>query len=169
MFKGVLLSADALLGPILALSPVRGVMAGFLLGSLESCVPRTLCPNLLGAGLPYRGGARCTGVAMEGRPAAICGLRKGDSGRGKDGRDFLNCGLGALPGPRDWLNLGTEGVGGVNDRFMPALEFEVVAEGVVGVMGKESSCIEVELRLVALLSGRNMPAPGFVVWKYETL
>lgn len=42
-----------------------------------------------------------------------CGFRKGDSGRGRDGRDFLNWGLGALPGPTDWLNLGTDGVGGV--------------------------------------------------------
>ena len=40
---------------------------------------------------------------MEGRGARVigCGLRKGDSGRGKEGRIFLNWGLGALPGPTD--------------------------------------------------------------------
>lgn len=48
------------------------------------------------------------------RPGVInCGLRRGDSGRGKDGRVFLNCGLPARPGPTDWLNFGRDGVGGV--------------------------------------------------------
>lgn len=36
-----------------------------------------------------------------GAGVANWGLRRGDSGRGKDGRDFLNCGLGARPGPTD--------------------------------------------------------------------
>jgi hypothetical protein len=56
-------------------------------------------------------------------------------------------------------------VGGVKERLAPGLNIEVAADGVVGVIGKESSCIEAESRLVALLIGRNMPAPGFVVWK----
>jgi hypothetical protein len=75
-------------------------------------MPRTLCPNFPGAGLPYRGGAFIFGVVIEGL-APICGLRRGDSGRGKEGRDFLNPGLGARPGPTDLLNCGNDGVGGV--------------------------------------------------------
>lgn len=73
---------------------------GFLLGSLESCVPLTLCPNFPGAGLPYRAGVLGFGVPMEGR-APSCGLRMGDSGRDREGLDFFDTGLGALPGPTD--------------------------------------------------------------------
>lgn len=52
------------------------------------------------------------GVALiDGREA--CGSRKGDSGLGSDGLDLLNCGLGARPGPKDWLKFGRDGVGGV--------------------------------------------------------
>lgn len=41
-------------------------------------------------------------------------LRSGDSGRGSDGRLFLNCGLGArAPGPTDCENLGKDGVSGL--------------------------------------------------------
>lgn len=43
-----------------------GVYPGFLLGSLESCVPLTLCPNFEGAGLPYRAGGFVLGVPIEG-------------------------------------------------------------------------------------------------------
>lgn len=42
-----------------------------------------------------------------------CGSRNGDSGLGSDGLDLLNCGLGARPGPKDWLKFGSDGVGGV--------------------------------------------------------
>lgn len=46
--------------------------------------------------------------------ARVGGLRRGDSGLGREGRDLgLNCGLGALPGPTDWLNFDTDDVGGV--------------------------------------------------------
>lgn len=94
---------------------------------------------------------------MEGR-APICGFLKGDSGRGRDGRDFLNWGLGALPGPTDWLNLGKDGVGGVKEFPCPATLKLLPAEGVVGVIGNDPSCDEGDPRLVALLMGRNMPA-----------
>lgn len=97
---GAFAKAEALLGPTLAFIPFLGVYPIFLLGSPESRVPMTLCPNLLGAGLAYRAGVLVVGVPMEGR-ATILGLRKGDSGRGSDGRDFLPCGLGALPSPTD--------------------------------------------------------------------
>ena len=64
-------------------------------------MPLTLCPNLLGAGLAYRGGAlAAAGVPMEGR-SPICGVRNGGSARGSEGLDFLYWGLGALPGPTD--------------------------------------------------------------------
>lgn len=36
-------------------------------------MPRTLWPNLLGAGLPYRAGVLATGVPMEGLPTS-CGF-----------------------------------------------------------------------------------------------
>ena len=98
---GLFPRADALRGPTEAFIPFLGVKVGFLLGSRESWVPLTLCPNLLGAGLAYRGGGLTTaGVPMDGLPP-ICGFRNGDSGRGRDGLDFLNWGLGALPGPTD--------------------------------------------------------------------
>ncbi len=80
--------------------PFFGLYPIFLLGSLESCVPLTLCPNFPGAGLPYREGVFELGVPIEGLETN-CGFRRGDSGLGRDGRDFLNCGLGALPGPTD--------------------------------------------------------------------
>jgi hypothetical protein len=69
--------------------PFLGVNPTFLLGSLESCVPLTLCPNFPGTGLAYLAGVFPTGVPIEGR-APIWGFLKGDSGRGSDGRDFLN-------------------------------------------------------------------------------
>lgn len=40
------------------------------------------------------------GVPIDGLDP-ICGLRSGDSGRGREGLDFLKCGLAALPGPID--------------------------------------------------------------------
>jgi hypothetical protein len=54
------------------------------------------------------------GAAMDGRGAGvICSRRTGESGRGSDILGRLPCGLGARPGPTDWLNLGSDGVGGV--------------------------------------------------------
>lgn len=70
--------------------PFLGVYPTFF-GSLESCVPLTLCPNFPGAGLPYLAGVLVEGcgVPMDGL-APSCVLRTGDSGRGSDGLDFLN-------------------------------------------------------------------------------
>lgn len=98
---GVWPNADALLGPTLAFIPVLGVYPTFLLGSPESLVPDTLCANFAGPGLPYLAGALFAGVPIDGRGPPSCGFRRGDSGRGSDGRDFLNPGLGARPGPTD--------------------------------------------------------------------
>ena len=79
-----------------------------------------LPPILPGVGLGANlGPARrlCDSMFSEGRvPAgvAFCALRKGDSGRGNDGRVFgRKAGLAARPGPTDWLNLCGDGVGGV--------------------------------------------------------
>lgn len=152
---------------MLAFVPFLGVNVGFLLGSRESWVPLTLWPNLLGAGLAYRGGAfAAAGVPIDGLPPS-CGFRRGDSGRGREGLDFLKPGLGALPGPTDWLNFGSEGVGGVMAVGpCPATLTPPPTEGVVGVRGTEPSCEDGEPRRMALLMGRNMPAPGIVVTKY---
>lgn len=88
--------------------------------------------------------------------------RTGDSGRGSEILDFLPWGLGARPGPTDWLNFGTDGVGGVW-----FVEFCVPAfrpfENLVGV--KEGG----RSRRSAFAAGTNMPAPGTDVLKYETL
>jgi hypothetical protein len=47
---------------------------------------------------PFGAGVPIDGLA----PGAVaCGFRSGLSGRGRDGLDFLNCGLVALPGPTD--------------------------------------------------------------------
>jgi len=43
------------------------------------------------------------------------------------------------------------------------------ADGVEGVSGKEPSREEGDPRRVALLIGRNIPAPGIAVAKYVTL
>lgn len=102
-------SADALRGGM----PVfDGRARPLLLGSPG--VARTLCENLFDVGLPYRGGFLGAGVAIEGRgPGVICSLRTGESGRGSEVLGFFPIGLGARPGPTDWLNLGNDGVGGV--------------------------------------------------------
>jgi hypothetical protein len=76
-------------------------------------VPRTLWENLLTVGLPYLGAPFGPGVAKEGRDVLSCKRRTGDSGRGRDGRGPLPVGDAARPGPTDWLNLGSDGVGGV--------------------------------------------------------
>jgi hypothetical protein len=75
----------------------------FLLGSPASRVPLTLCENFPGVGLAaYRTPPFGAGVPMDGLAGAVnCGFRRGLSGRGSEGLDFLNCGLGALPGPTD--------------------------------------------------------------------
>ncbi len=87
---------------MLAFMPFMGAKPpGFLLGSLESCVPLTLCPNFPGAGLAYLAGVFGIGAPpIEGR-APSCGFRMGDSGRGREGLAFLDTGLAALPGPTD--------------------------------------------------------------------
>jgi hypothetical protein len=101
--------AEALRGPIL---PLRVCAGGLLLGS--PAVPRTLWANLFDVGLPNLVCAFGPGVAIEGRGAGvICSRLTGESGRGSEGRDRLPVGLGARPGPTDWLNLGSVGVGGV--------------------------------------------------------
>jgi hypothetical protein len=94
--------------------PVLGVCPTFLLGSRESLVPDTLCANFVGPGLAYLGGALFAGVPIDGLVPPSWAFRRGDSGRGSDGRDFFPPGLGALLGPTDWLKFGTDGVGGVN-------------------------------------------------------
>jgi hypothetical protein len=109
------------------------------------------------------------GVPIDGLAAGVAnrGLRRGDSGRGKDGRDFLNCGLGARPGPTDWLNFGSDGVGGVNV-FGPAT-LTLLIEDVEGVRGNELEDVGGDPRFVALAKGKKIPAPSIDVTKYETL
>jgi hypothetical protein len=81
--------------------PLLGVYPSFLLGSRESRVPITLCENLLGPGLAYLGGALFAGEPVDGLTPSCGGFRSGDSGRAREGSDFLPRGLGALPGPTD--------------------------------------------------------------------
>lgn len=102
---------------------------------------------------------------MDGRTAAgiSCSLRTGDSGRGSDVRGgFLPTGLGARPGPTDWLNLGMDGVGGVKfvEFWFAGFSPEAVVCGVMTEVAEVG-----ESRLMALDRGRNMPAPGCVVVK----
>lgn len=109
------------------------------------------------------------GVPIDGLAAGVAswGLRRGDSGRGKDGRAFLNCGLAARPGPTDWLNFGTDGVGGVN-AFGP-VALTLLIEGVEGVRGNELDEVGGDPLFIALAIGRKIPAPSIDVVKYETL
>jgi hypothetical protein len=89
-------------------------------------------------------------------------LRKGDSGRGREGRLALKVGLlGRTPGPTDCENFrGIPGIGGV---FLASpLER---CEGVPGVAGKLSSESAGESRRSARWTGRKMPAPGIEVVK----
>ena len=108
----------------------------------------------------------------EGVGCRLGGFRSGDSGRGKEGLDFiLNCGLGALaPGPTVCENLGMDGVGGV---YVLISSFprrsSLAKDGVVGVGGKESVDMTVEARFEARLVGKKMPAPGTEVVKYRML
>ena len=84
---------------------------------------RTLPPSLPGLGLgAYRGVAAVDlenlGAPIEGRPDGVdmtfWALRRGDSGRGSEGRDLaLKAGLATRPGAIDLLNLAGSGVGGV--------------------------------------------------------
>lgn len=93
------------------------------------------------------------GAPNEGRPWGVevtfCTFRKGDSGLGREGRDFgRKAGLGARPGPIDWLSLETEGVGGVCVLFgarPPRLK--AASEGFVGVCGNVSVVMVGEVRL----------------------
>ena len=136
--------------------------SGFLLLGSPT-VPRTLCENLLAVGLPNRDVTFGAGVAMEGREEGVCSLRTGESGRGRDVLGRLPCGLGARPGPIDWLNLDKEGVGGVKfvEFWLPIFRPELV----VGVSGNELADVGGDSRLTALFRGKKMPAPGADVVK----
>lgn len=157
-------SADVLRGPMLMFRLVCSMP--FLAGSPGATAPWTLLANLLlCVGLPYRGmGFAAAGVPILGlAPGVNCTLRTGDSGR-REGRGFLARGLDARPGPMDLLNWGTEGVCGVLVEFCVPTFKPPVAEA--GVMGKELVAeLGGESRRMALLRGRNMPAPGMVVVK----
>lgn len=128
-----------------------------------------------GAGLANRGGAP---IALFEKPEGVrppfragvavrFGLRRGDSGRGSDGRPLgLNCGLGArAPGPTDCENLGSEGVSGLKCGFVVVERLKLLLyEGVVGVGGKSSDVPED--RFCARCTGRKMPEPATEVLKY---
>ena len=88
--------------------------------------------------------------------------RTGESGRGSEVLDFLPLGLGARPGPTDWLNFGNDGVGGVKvvEFCVPALRPPAKPVGV-----KEGG----RSRRNAFVVGTKMPAPGTDVLKYDTL
>lgn len=130
-----------------AVSGLPGRRAGSPPGICRS--PRTLPPNLPGAGLgALREGVIVDfekfGTTFDGLPIGVAMafwvLRSGDSGRGKDGRDLgFSAGLAALRGPTDWVIFDVEGVGGVPVVFKllpPTLN--AANDGVVGVGGKES-------------------------------
>ena len=150
--------AEALRGPMLAF---RSGLHPFLLGS--PTVPRTLCENLFAVGLPNRDATLGAGVAMDGREEGVCSLRTGESGRGREVLGLLPWGLGARPGPTDWLNLDRDGVGGVKlvEFWLPTLR----PGPVVGVSGNELAEVGGDSRLTALVRGRKMPAPGADVVK----
>jgi hypothetical protein len=99
---------------------------------------------------------------MVDRGPGVMSLRTGDSGRCSDGRIFLPSGLMARPGPTDWLNFGTPGVGGV--KFV---EFWLAtfSPPLAGVIGNELPDMECDSRLTALDRGRKIPAPGCTVVK----
>jgi len=115
------------------------------------------------------------GPTSDGRPAGVDirvgAFRRGDSGLGRDGRDLgLKCGLAALPGPTDWLNFDTEGVGGVHVLLSarpPMLKLP--SEGVVGVGGNDPEDRVGEARFEARLRGRKIPEPETEVVKYRIL
>lgn len=95
-------------------------------------------------------------------------LRKGDSGRGNDGLPLgLNAGLGArAAGPKDWENLGIEGVSGLKLGFSVVDKLKLLLkDGVVGVGGRVSDVEEMDERFVARCMGRKMPEPGTEVVK----
>lgn len=130
-------------------------MVSNLLGRLTgsppgACLsPRTLPPNLPGAGLgTLREGVivdlEKLGAATEGLLIGVeigfWVLRSGDSGLGREGRDLgFSAGLAALRWPTDWLSFDIEGVGGVPTGFAPLPpRLNAARDGVVGVGGKES-------------------------------
>lgn len=130
-----------------------------------------------GAGLANLGGAP---IALLEKPDGVSppfragvavrfGLRRGDSGRGREGRPFgLNCGLGArAPGPTDCENLGSDGVSGLKWGFVVVDRLKLLYDGVVGVGGKSSDVAEE--RFCARCTGRNMPDPETEVLKYFLL
>lgn len=143
-------------------------------GVLGFCSPGALG----GAGLANLGGAP---IALLEKPDGVrppfragvavkfgCGLRKGDSGRGNDGRPCgLNCGLGArAPGPTDCENFGSDGVSGLKCGFVVVERLKLLRydDGVVGVGGKSSEVVDE--RFCARCTGRKMPEPGTEVLKY---
>ena len=143
-------------------------------------MPRTLPLVLPGVGLgAYRGvaaaGFENRGAPIDVRPVgvevAFCAFLKGDSGRGSDGRDLgFNAGLGARPGPTDWLNLDVTGVGVAWELFSarpPRLK--AASDGVVGVGGDELNDSVGDALLKALFDGRKIPEPGMDVVKYRVL
>jgi hypothetical protein len=155
--------AEALRGPMLA---SRSLPAGtFLLGS--PAVPRTLCANLFPVGLPNRAGPFGPGAAIDGRGVAARGsLRTGESGRGNEVRGgLLPVGLAARPGPTDWENFDSPGVGGVKLVEFWLATFSPFGAIVVGVSGKELADVGGEFRLYVLFKGTKMPEPGVDVLK----
>jgi hypothetical protein len=155
--------AEALRGPMLALRS-RPPAGSFLLGS--PAVPRTLCANFELVGLPNRAGPFGPGVAIDGLGVAeSASLRTGESGLGNEVRGLLPVGLAARPGPTDWENLESEGVGGVKLVEFWLATLSPLDGIVVGVSGKELADAGGESRLCALLRGTKMPDPGTVVLK----
>lgn len=72
-------------------------------------------------------------------------FRKGDSGRGSDGRLGLKVGLGGLAaGPTDCENLGLR-PGVVMSTPFTLLPFSVLYEGVVGVVANVSEAVGEDL------------------------
>lgn len=102
------------------------------------------------------------GVASDGRGPGVMSLLTGDSGRCSEGRIFLPSGLAARPGPTDWLNLGSPGVGGVKFVEFWLATFNPPLAGVCGNVLADSDGAS---RLMALDRGRKMPAPGWTVVK----
>lgn len=106
------------------------------------------------------------GAPMLGRaPEAIGSLRSGDSGRESEGLGCFPSGLVTRGGAGGLLNWAAVEVGGVKfvEFWVPALKPPVALTGVIGnelvaELGGES-------RLIALLSGRKMPAPSMLVVK----
>lgn len=100
----------------------------------------------------------------------FCAFLSGDSGRGRDGRALgRKAGLGARPGPTDWLDLCVEGVVLEYALISPPPRLKPLSDGDVGVGGKESADTVGEARFFARAKGRKIPAPGIDVVKYRVL